>query len=283
MFGERLLARSLTTPTVADKFGNLWQYHPRSDHHSRIACWGVMLDLLRTCRLLRDHVEAGKVVFGINHKMTDFVTGRTKALDLVICEPRKENKTKRRQDFAGLADAYAIVLDNEERAVLHGLPRLVQGAVGDVLVALESKACMTAHIKAVSRLFDELTSAAQCINGSAPGAIAIGHALVNVSPAFVSPDRNRHRLTTARTVTSADIQPESWRKALSAVRSLVVRGHATDRGYDAIGLTMLAATNDGSDVAVAPEPPSLASSDPLNYERMIRRVSGLYDTRFQNR
>lgn len=80
-----------------------------------------------------------------------------------------------------------------------------------------------------------------------------------------------------------DPQPQSWGKALGTMRKLAVRGYATERGFDAVGVTMLNGVNDGTPYLIPSVPPSLASNDPLAYESMIHRVSGLYDTRFQNR
>ena len=281
MFGEQILARSLSVAAVNDSFGNVWQYHSRSDRHSKISCWGVLFDVLIACPLIRQHAVEGKIRFGINHPMTDFVTGREKVLDLVVCIPRAEAGLP--ETFGSLADRYAISLTAQEQSRLASLPDLLEGPVGDVLIALESKACMTAHHKAAPRLFDELTSAAQCINGSAPGAIAVGHSVVNTSPQFISSDRNKKRFRGTVRVVSRDNQPASWEKTLATIRRLVVRGHATERGYDALAVTMLSMVNDGSPVVVATTPPALPANDSLNYQRMIARISGLYDTRFQNR
>lgn len=84
MFGPRILTRFLSAPGPPDRHGFRWQYHSRSDRHSKVACWGVALDLLSTSALLRRHVESGKVVMGLNHTMVDFATSRRKDLDLVI-------------------------------------------------------------------------------------------------------------------------------------------------------------------------------------------------------
>jgi len=65
MLGETILARTLALARVRDKDGKLWQYHSRSDRHSKTACWAILFDLLRTSALLRDHAAAGKVGFGI--------------------------------------------------------------------------------------------------------------------------------------------------------------------------------------------------------------------------
>lgn len=283
MFGERILARSLSIPSVEDDFGNLWQYHSRSDRHSKVACWGVLFDLIQSCPLLAEHVASDKVTFGINHPMTDFVSGRKKNLDLVICTPRTEKPKKKLRTFRSLAQEFDITLSPDEQAILEALPKFTEGPVGDVLLALESKACMTAHTKAAPRLFDELSSAAQCINGSAEGAIAVGHAMINCATTFVSSDRNKRSSKEGDFEVSQLPQPASWHKTLATIRRLAVRGHATERGYDAIGITALNLSNDGSVVSIPPSPPSLPQDDPLNYERMIRRVAGIYDARFQNR
>jgi len=65
--GPDILARTLSATSRPDRYGNLWQYHSRSDHHSKVACFGIVLDLLQRCGLLRRHVAAGEVAFGINH------------------------------------------------------------------------------------------------------------------------------------------------------------------------------------------------------------------------
>lgn len=283
MFGEQILARTLSVRGVKDRSGNEWQYHSRSDRHSKVACWGVLFDTLRRCDLLRRHASAGKVIYGINHEMTDFVTGKLKKLDLVISQPRDSGDGPDGFSFADLRDHLGILLTATEQAALRELPELRSGAVGDVLVALESKACMTAHTKAQPRFFDELASSSQCINGSAPGAVAVGHAIINTSPAFVSADLNKRKLGRRPAVVSHDPQPMSADRAVATVRRLVLRGHPADRGYDALGVTMLELENDGSPVRLSSTPPALKSSDPLHYERMILRVAGLYDTRFQNR
>jgi hypothetical protein len=142
------------------RHGNLWQYHPRSDHHSQVVCWGLLFDLLQHCALLQSHVQRGLVGFGLNHEMRDFRTGRKKKLDLVVCRPRSEPSLRAttRLSFAERADTLGIVLDEEARSTLQGLPTPRELPVGAVHVAVEAKACMTAFSKARPRLYDELSS-----------------------------------------------------------------------------------------------------------------------------
>jgi len=87
MRGPELLVRTLSSATRQDRIGNRWQYHSRSDHHSKVACWGVIFDLLATTPLLQRHARSGTVCFGINHEMRDFQHDRKKNLDLVLCTP----------------------------------------------------------------------------------------------------------------------------------------------------------------------------------------------------
>lgn len=87
MSGLNILVRSLSADAITASSGRRWQYHPQSDRHSKIACWGIVFDLLQLSPQLRAHVLSGKVAFGINHTMTNFVANKNKDLDLVLCTP----------------------------------------------------------------------------------------------------------------------------------------------------------------------------------------------------
>jgi hypothetical protein len=155
--------------------------------------------------------------------------------------------------------------------------------VGDVLVALEAKAVMTAHVGAGPRLFDELTSAWQCVNGAAPQAIAVGFAMVNASPDFVSPKQNKFLVRERSPIVNYETQPAATLRAHDRIRMINVRRHTNEGGYDAKAILTVIAANDGKAVTLAPAPPALGNDDPLHYERMVLRVAGLYDGRFAAR
>src|SRR5665213_3547329 len=106
--GTEILVRSLSNPSVTDRHGNRWQYHSRSDHHSKVACWGIVFDLMLACPLLRRHIESGAVRFGINHEMRDFVHDRKKNLDLVLCTPSGGGEKASIQTLTSLARDYGI-------------------------------------------------------------------------------------------------------------------------------------------------------------------------------
>ena len=85
--GPKIIARSISAGRIPDSYDNVWQYHSRSDRHSKVACWTIAFELMQACELLREHVASGKVVLGVNHTLRDFQTQRKKDLDLVIAQP----------------------------------------------------------------------------------------------------------------------------------------------------------------------------------------------------
>jgi hypothetical protein len=141
MHGPAILARTMSIPTPKGKGKALWQYHSRSDHHSKVACWGILFDLLLESKLLRQHVTSGRLVFGINHEMRDFRTGRKKDLDLVLARPGS-GTIRKPLTFRSLVTKWHILLDGEERRLLDELPDTIQSPVGAVHLALEAKACI---------------------------------------------------------------------------------------------------------------------------------------------
>ncbi|CCV15046.1 hypothetical protein [Mesorhizobium sp. STM 4661] len=278
MHGPEILVRTLSSSTRRDKSGNLWQYHSRSDHHSKVACWGVIFDLLSSTPLLRRHVEAGVVCFGINHEMRDFVHDRTKNLDLVLCTP---SGVATGDTLASIAAGYDIALTDAERAVLDGLPTLGRAPVGSVVMALEAKACMTAHQRALPRLYDELNSSHLTVHGSSDQAIAVGFTMVNIADHYLSPDLNKKNRVTDPDW-SQHKQPRDAQLAIDKIKQLPRRSKAGDVGYDALSIVVVDMPNDGSLVKLIKSPPAPQHGDIYYYDTMIARLSGIYATRFKD-
>ena len=134
------------------------------------------------------HVEAGTVHFGINHEMRDFVHDRKKNLDLVLCTPSAGHHRSSAMTLSSMAAEYGIKLNATEQAELERLPLLSRATVGAVLMALEAKACMTAHQRALPRLYDELNSSHLTVHGATDQAIAARGIAV---PARASPGTRR--------------------------------------------------------------------------------------------
>jgi hypothetical protein len=281
MYGLEILVRALSQPAVADRHGNLWQYHSRSDRHSKVACWAVAFELLQRSALLRRHVAANKVVFGVNHAMNDFKTRRKKKLDLVIARP----ELPLADDTARLADLAArwdIVLTEEERALLATLPLPRVAAVGSVLVALEAKACMTAHVKSLPRLYDELNSSHLTVHGASEQALAVGFAMVNAATRFVSPGLNSHALATVVPVVSTHPQPRSAQRTVEKLCEIPRRSGPGQEGFDALGIVLVDMVNDGSPVTLHTAPPAPARGDVFSFEQMLDRVVHGYDVAFSH-
>ncbi len=292
MYGPQILVRTLTKATTGTgprKFahGNQWQYHSRSDRHSKIACWGLVFDLMRHCPLLREQAAAGRVGLGINHEMHDFRNKKKKNLDLVICTQAPQATSggsragaRKATDFAGLAAAYGVDLSPQELDELEKLPKLILSGVSSVLLATEAKAAMTAHQKARPRLHDELTSSHQTIHGDNNDAIAAAIVLVNASDTFISPDMNEWPLGSIATRVSIH-KKGAAALVLEGLQKLQCRSKVGDEGFDAIGAIVVSCRNDGSDIRLETEaPPAPAPSTDFDYSRFVRRLAQLYATRF---
>jgi hypothetical protein len=277
--GPDILARFLERPGPPDRYGNRWQYHSRSDRHSKVGSWGVALDLLATSSLLRRHADAGKVVLGVNHAMTDFATGRKKDLDLVIARPAG-NAVASGRSFAGLAREYGIELADLELGVLDALPVLPVASVGAVLVALEAKATMTAHVKSLPRLYDELNSSHLCVHGASRQALAVGYVQVNAAEEFLSPVVNNRPLAQEPPQVTRHRQPADTERVLRKVAEIPRRSASSESGFDGIGVTVLDFRNDGGPVRIVTGPPAPQPGDSFHYGSMVVRMANEYDTTF---
>jgi hypothetical protein len=281
MHGPEILVRTLSQTTREDRYGNQWQYHSRSDHHSKVACWGIVFDLLRTSPLLRRHVERGVVHFGINHEMRDFVHDRKKNLDLVLCTPSSGGTSTVPPTLASIAVDYQIDLTEREHSELDELPILRRAPVGSVLMALEAKACMTAHQRALPRLYDELNSSHLTVHGATDQAIAAGFTMVNLSNRYLSPDLNKKNRV-SNPEWSTHQQPREAQLAIDKIRQLPKRSKTGDMGYDALSIVVVDCPNDGSPVGLITAPPSPQPGDIYHYASMIDRLRHIYATRFKD-
>ncbi len=282
MHGPELLARFLTEIGPLDKNGVRWQYHSRSDRHSKVGCWGIALDLLSKSALMRSHAQQGKIILGVNHEMRDYATGRKKDLDLVIARPDGSVHADG-LDFRGLASRYGINLTVEEQATLDTVPTLRVAPVGAVVVALEAKATMTAHVKSLPRLYDELNSSHLCVHGASRQALAIGYVQVNYAQDFISPIINSVRIANGLIVEITEHnQPADTKRVLAKVAEIPRRSSNSSNGFDAIGVTVLDLRNDGSPVRLITSDPAPQPGDNFHYGSMIVRMANEYDATFGN-
>jgi hypothetical protein len=277
MDGPEILAQTLSAPRATGKNRLLWQYHSRGTRHSITPCWGVLLDLLANSELLRNHVESGKVVFGLDHSMHDFRADRSKNLDLVIARPEHLGHRTGRT-FQDLIEKNGIRLSDEQRDRMDRLPNPEEGPVGAPLLALEAKAMFTSFAKSYPRFYDELNSSHRIVHGSSNEALAVGLAILNVAEQFISPIINPDYPNTGIAEITNHHQPRDVLGAIKKVEQLPRRTSIREDGYDGLGIILIDCANDGSPVKLASEP-----AIPTNYlyDRMVTRIASEYDTRFQ--
>jgi hypothetical protein len=276
--GPDIIVSSLSVPHPRGPSKTPWQYHSRSDHHSKVACWAVLFDLLQQSALMRSHATNGKIVFGINHELRDFATGRKKVLDLVIARP---SGPATKETLVDLAERYRVVLGAGQTTKLAALPDLPRAPVGAVLMALEAKAAMTEHVKALPRLYDELNSSHQTVHGASRQALAVGLVMVNAASSFVSPDLNK--TPGAAVVLSKHSQPAAAAAVVAKVKEIPRRTASATEGYDGLGIIVISAINDGSSpVSLVAAPPAPPQGDIFYYDNMITRVANEYDTTFKS-
>lgn len=274
MKGPAILARTMSLATNRGRDARAWQYHSQSDTHSKVACWSVLFDLLCECDVLRQHAESGRLGFAINHVMVGPIN---KTLDLVLTRVPPNRTLGSRRCFADLVDHHGIVLSDEEIRMVAGLPVVeedLRDDVSEVAIALEAKACMTAHLKSIPRLHAEILATGYLAKRAVPRCITVSYTLVNAADSFVSPGgkgkSNRHS------------QPEDARRVVQMLGTALPLARDTkDFGYDVIGVSVLECRNDGSPVTVLATPPAPTTADHHHYERMIRSICSEYRSRFQ--
>jgi len=278
--GDDILVRTISTPT-GRAGGHAWSYDSRSDHHSKVACWGIVFDLMRNSETIRRHVADGKIVFGINHPFRDFRTNKPKKLDLVIRRSALQDwqKSRKPHTLAALAKKHDVALTKAETAELEALPEFKEGLVGSVLVALEAKACMTEHQKAQPRLYDELNSSHRIVHGENDQAIAAGFVMVNIAKRFISSDRNSGR-NPRDYEWNEHPQPRFVGITMKTVDQLPRRMRPGEDGYDALGVVVVNCLNDGSRVKIHKAVPAPQAGEVYHYAAFVARLRGFYESRF---
>lgn len=274
MRGPDILARTMSSSTSRGKSNVKWQYHSRSDTHSKLACWTLLFDLLLECDALREAARSGHVGFGINHVVVGPIN---KTLDLVLTVVPPGRSGAKRLAFSDLVERWAIELNEEERALLADLPALEHDRpadVSEVAITLEAKACMTEHIKSLPRLHAEILATGYLAKKAVPDCISVSYTLVNAASRFRTPSGtgkvNRHH------------QPDDAKRVLEMLATAVPTSEQIGGfGYDVIGATVLHCLNDGSPVTVVESGPlATRRADHITYARMVRSICSRYRARF---
>jgi hypothetical protein len=212
--------------------------------------------------------------------MVDFKNDRSKDLDLVVSTGTFTAKKGRVRTLDDLAGKYQIALTPDEEKLLSQLPIIREGRIGSVLIALEAKACMTAHQRALPRFYDELNSSHLTVHGATDQAIAAGFAMVNSAERFLSTDLSKRNFATAPEW-SVHNQPRDAELAVNKVKQIPRRSATGSEGYDALCVIVVDCANDGSPVRLVQDHPAPTPSQIYHYDFMIDRLAHIYATRFK--
>lgn len=271
MLGTGILVRTLSVPTQRGRSRRAWQYHPRSDVHSKIACWTLLLDCLLGCDALYDDACAGRIGFAINYQMVGPIN---KTLDVVLLRvPRNRKPGTTRRTFLEVGLHYGIVLTPEELMQLTELGSVFEDShedVSEVAVAVEAKACMTKHVGALPRLHAEILATGYLAKRAAPQCTVVSYTLVNAASTFLSESK-----------TEKMRQPESAAAVLQMLDTAVplCRDHQGLLGYDAVGALSIVCRNDDSPVVLATGAGAPSTTSQIHYERMLRQICAAYRSR----
>lgn len=285
MIGPELICATLSRPRLygSGVEARPWQYHSRSDFHSKLAATALLVDLLQESDELQRDVASGVVGMAINPKLTDR-RGRVKTLDMMLCRIDDARPVSGARSLLRVMEDLGVVATDDQWQVIRSLPQPHEARSKQELVVLENKACMTAHSKAAPRLRNELDGASDAINGSDEKAIAAGLVLVNSADWFVSPVfRQNGSVEPGVRRPSHHNQPEDAREAVSKLKAIPLRlpGRQMD-GFDALAILVVAACNDGTPWVLVDDPASGAPRPDENhhYVKVIQYLAKLYRQRF---
>ena len=227
-----------------DKLGYTYNYHPRSDVHSKALAEFIWADLLAASHELKEDYLAGRVAYEVNYKYAWPKSRKSKTIDLAIVRRRLLEKDL-------------------------------------VLVSCELKAVMTEHLKSEPRVFDELSSSHEIVHAGDPEALALGVTTVNIARTFVSPLRQKQSSPEPLEVTRHS-QPRAAESMITHLRGLPQREGGSGVGFDAYCTFVVDCDNQGS-AALWTSPPAPQAGDPDHYGTFIARVSQAYVTQVRPR
>jgi hypothetical protein len=97
---------------------------------------------------------------------------------------------------------------------------------------------MTAHQKALPRLYDELNSSHLTVHGATDAAIAAGFVMINAATSFISPTKGA--------APNLHLQPRATQITMAKVAELPRRSATGQTGFDAMAMVVVDCKNDGS-------------------------------------
>ena len=222
-------------------------YHPRSDKHSNLLAELVVRDLLSFCEPMRKKARAGKLVYQLNQTL---YTGTADwNVDLVMGEPPPGSAPELR-----------------EKEVARTPPSTIQ-------IALEIKAVMTEHRKAVKNRKRDFEAHHDHVHRYSNRAIAAGLLLLNGAKRFRSPLREKP---------TEHKNPERLvEHCIRELRAVSTRVDLSGTGLEAKGVLIVDFDNqDFSEASYIQRGAAPSVGDPLHYDAFLQRICALYQERF---
>lgn len=222
-------------------------YHPRSDKHSNALARCVVGDLTAHCPPIRRKAEAGELVYSLNFQI---LTGTAEwNVDLVLGQPP-----------AGPVERPAP-------------GEITQTVPSTVHIAIEFKAVMTEHRKAVKNRKRDFEAHHDHVHRYSDRAIAGGLLMVNASPTFTSPLRTRP------TVHRHPLQ--LVQHCVDEMRAVAARSRLGEAGLDAKGVVVVSLDPaDPERATFVTKPPAPRIGDPLHYDAFIQAICNRYTERY---
>lgn len=222
-------------------------YHPRSDKHSNALCESIVTDLVTTCDLIAQRAAAGEIVYKLNF---DLIYGTAEwNVDVVLGTPPPGTGPPPPGEL-----------------ILRATPSSVQ-------IAIELKAVMTEHRKAVKNRKRDLEAHHDHVHNYNPQAIAAGVLTVNASETFQSPLRKGE--TTHKNI------DELLKHCIDEAAAISVAAGPTGHGLDAKCVLVVEMDNlDLPSTRYHDKPPAPQVGDPMHYDSFIQRLCSEYKNRF---
>lgn len=223
-------------------------YHPRSDKHSNVLAECLVSDLVRACQAIRDKASSGQLVYGLNFNI---LTGTAEwKCDLVLGEPQ-----------------LGPLQVTQPGAIRRERPSTVQ-------IAIEIKAVMTEHRKAVKNRKRDFEAHHDHVHRYNNRAVAGGLLVVNISPTFHSPLR---RAPTAHRNPASLVE-----HCTSEMRAVSVRSDPSGTGLEAKGVIVVDFDNlNFSAGRYETRRPAPQVGDPLHYDAFIQAICSSFTARFR--
>ena len=222
-------------------------YHPRSDKHSNVLAQAIVDDLVQYCSRIGERARAGQIVYDLNFQLRAGTADWN--VDLVLGSPALG---------AGPPAATEVIA--------RACPATVQ-------IAIELKAVMTEHRKAVKNRKRDLEAHHEHVHNYNNQTVAGGVLIINAAKTFRSPLRDG--------VTTHRDPGKLVAHCINELRSVATRGGSTGYGLEAKCAIVVDVDNQNfTKACYVTTAPAIPVGDPLHYDAFIRTICEQYTRRF---